>query len=99
VTLLRPERTPGEVGYITAPGDAVQTVVTDLGVLRRRDGALRLAAVAAGAGSVEDRVRAAVASCGWPLEVDRDVADLSPVTPDEVLALRRYDPRGWFLGG
>jgi acyl CoA:acetate/3-ketoacid CoA transferase alpha subunit/acyl CoA:acetate/3-ketoacid CoA transferase beta subunit len=97
VTLLRPERTPDEVGYVTAPGDAVQTVATDLGVLRRRDGELRLAAVAAGEGSVEDRVRAAVASCGWPLEVDRDVADLAPVTADEVLALRRYDPRGWFL--
>jgi acyl CoA:acetate/3-ketoacid CoA transferase beta subunit len=98
VTLLRKERTPVEVGYVTAPGDRVQTVVTDLGVLRRRDGELRLAAVAAGAGSVDDRVRSAVESCGWPLLRDRSVEDLAPVTMGEVLALRRYDPRGWFLG-
>jgi acyl CoA:acetate/3-ketoacid CoA transferase alpha subunit/acyl CoA:acetate/3-ketoacid CoA transferase beta subunit len=99
VTLLRAERTPEQVGYVTAPGDAVQTVVTDLGVLRRRDGELHLAGVAAGEGSVDDRVRTAVASCGWPLTVDRTVDDLPPVSTDEVLALRRFDPRGWFLTG
>jgi acyl CoA:acetate/3-ketoacid CoA transferase alpha subunit/acyl CoA:acetate/3-ketoacid CoA transferase beta subunit len=97
VTLLRPERTPAEVGYVTAPGDGVQAVVTDLGVLRRRDRQLQLAAVAAGEGSKDDRTRAAVNACGWDLEVDRRVDDLTPVTTDEVLALRRYDPRGWFL--
>jgi acyl CoA:acetate/3-ketoacid CoA transferase alpha subunit len=97
VTLLGTERTPERVGYVTSPGDRVQTVVTDHGVLRRRDGELRLAAVAAGAESTEDRVRRAVESCGWPLAVERDVEDLVPVTTDEVLALRRYDPRGWFL--
>jgi acyl CoA:acetate/3-ketoacid CoA transferase beta subunit len=99
VTLLRPERTPERVDYVTAPGDRVQTVVTDLGVLRRRDGELRLAAVAAGEGAAADRVRAAIASCGWPLATERTVAELPPASYDDVLALRRYDPRRWFLTG
>ncbi|MFL6239716.1 MAG: CoA-transferase [Actinomycetes bacterium] len=97
VTLLRPERTPERVPYVTAPGDQVQTVVTDLGVLRRRDGELRLAAVTAGEEPIEARVQAAVASCGWALGTDRTVAELPSPSYDDVLALRRYDPRGWFL--
>jgi acyl CoA:acetate/3-ketoacid CoA transferase beta subunit/acyl CoA:acetate/3-ketoacid CoA transferase alpha subunit len=92
VTLLRPQRTPDRVGYVTSPGRAVTTVVTDLGVLRRRDGVLRLAAVPEGVDPAD-----AVAACGWPLDVERDVAVLAPVTPSEVTALRRYDPQRLFL--
>ena len=48
----------GRVAYVTSPGERVASVVTDKGVLRRQDGVLRVAAVPAGEGSVEDRVRA-----------------------------------------
>jgi acyl CoA:acetate/3-ketoacid CoA transferase beta subunit/acyl CoA:acetate/3-ketoacid CoA transferase alpha subunit len=98
VTLLTPNRTPPELGYVTGPGDRVRAVVTDQGVLRKGDGGeLSLAAVAAGEEPLEERVRRAVACCGWDLRVDRHVAELAPPTPDEVLALRRYDPEGLFL--
>jgi acyl CoA:acetate/3-ketoacid CoA transferase alpha subunit/acyl CoA:acetate/3-ketoacid CoA transferase beta subunit len=86
------------VGYVTSPGRRVSAVVTDRGVMRKRDGVLRLSAVAAGEGGVEDRVRAAVESCGWPLQVERQIEELSPVSLDEVTSLRRYDPEGLFLG-
>ena len=99
VTQLRPVRTPERVAYITAPGDRVTTVVTDLGILRKYDGRLRLAAVPAGAGAVDERIRLAVAACGWPLEVLPEVAELAEVGPAEVHALRRHDPQGFFLRG
>jgi acyl CoA:acetate/3-ketoacid CoA transferase alpha subunit/acyl CoA:acetate/3-ketoacid CoA transferase beta subunit len=97
VTLGRPERLPAEVAYITAPGDRVTAVVTDRGVLRKLDGRLRVAAVPGGAGSLDERVRAMVASCGWEPEVAIGVEDLEPVAMGEVLALRQFDRRRQFL--
>ncbi|MHB8342574.1 MAG: hypothetical protein ACYDB7_15590, partial [Mycobacteriales bacterium] len=98
VTLLRPERTPAQVPYVTSPGDRVSTVVTDLGILRRQDGELRLAAVPGDAESGPAAVRTAVASCGWPLPVAREVHWITPPAPEEILRLRRFDPRRLFLG-
>ena len=57
VTLARPERLPEAVAYVTSPGDRVVSVVTDKGILRRHDGVLRVAAVPAGDGGVDERVR------------------------------------------
>ena len=71
--------------------------MTDKGILRRDDGVLRLAAVPAGEGSLEDRVRAFVSSCGYQPEVARQVEDLPAVRLDEVQALREYDRRRLFL--
>ena len=97
ITRSGPARLPEQAAYITSPGDRVQTVVTDLGILRKRDGDLCLSAVGAGESPLEERVRAAVAGCGWDVTVDRTVEELPPPMMPEVLALRRYDPRGWFL--
>jgi acyl CoA:acetate/3-ketoacid CoA transferase beta subunit len=72
-------------------------VVTDLGVLRRFDGTLRIAAVPSGPGPLSDRVRALVGACAWDVEVAAEVAELDAVTIYEVLALRRYDPERLFL--
>jgi acyl CoA:acetate/3-ketoacid CoA transferase beta subunit len=98
ITLARPERLPASVPYVTAPGDRVSSVVTDRGILRKLDGWLRIAAIAAGPGTKEERVRALVASCGWEPEVAADVAELEPVTPSEVRRLREFDRRRQFLG-
>jgi acyl CoA:acetate/3-ketoacid CoA transferase alpha subunit/acyl CoA:acetate/3-ketoacid CoA transferase beta subunit len=97
VTLARPERLPKTVAYVTSPGERVASVVTDKGVLRREDGVLRLAAVPAGEGGVEERVRAFAACCGYEPEVAREVEDLAEVRPDEVRALRDFDRRRLFL--
>jgi acyl CoA:acetate/3-ketoacid CoA transferase alpha subunit len=97
MTLARPERLPATVGYVTAPGEKVASVVTDRGILRKLDGRLRVAAVPAGAGSLEERVRAMVASCGWEAEVAADVSELAPVTMTEVRELRQFDRRRQFL--
>ncbi len=100
VTLLRPARTPERDGYVTGPGTRVRTVVTDLGVLRKTDGdELRLAAVPAGPEPLAERTKRAINSCGWALETEREVAELTEVKPDEVAVLRGYDRHRVFLGG
>jgi hypothetical protein len=44
-----------------------------------------------------ERIERARAACGWDLRVAETVADLPSPEPDEVGALRAWDPRGWFL--
>ncbi|HTT86669.1 MAG TPA: CoA-transferase [Acidimicrobiales bacterium] len=97
VSLARPERLVDRVGFVTSPGQRVVSVVTDRGVLRRLDGALCIAAVPSGPGPVAERVRALAGTCGWDVAVAPEVAELDPVTPGDVLALRRYDPERLFL--
>lgn len=97
VSLARPERLVGRVGYVTSPGERVTRIATDRGVLRRVDGVLRIAAVPSGAEPLVDRVRALSGSCGWDVDTVRQVEQLAPVTHDEVVALRRYDPERLFL--
>jgi acyl CoA:acetate/3-ketoacid CoA transferase beta subunit len=96
VSLARRERLLAEVGYVTSPGERVRSIVTDLGVLRRQDGVLRVAAVP-GDGPPARAVAALAAACAWDVEIAREIEQLDPVTLDEVLALRRYDPQRLFL--
>jgi hypothetical protein len=72
-------------------------VVTNKGILRRQDGVLRIAAVPAGEGSLDDRVREFIAACGYEPEVAREVEDLAAVTADEVRDLRMFDRERLFL--
>jgi acyl CoA:acetate/3-ketoacid CoA transferase alpha subunit/acyl CoA:acetate/3-ketoacid CoA transferase beta subunit len=97
VTLARPERLPHHAAYVTSPGERVASVVTDKGVLRRRDGVLRLAAVPSGDGTLEERVRAFTSSCGYEPQVARDVEELPAVSLQEVRALREFDRQRLFL--
>lgn len=99
VIQAQPTRLVERVGYITSPGRNVVAVATDLGVLRRHDGLLRVEAVGAGGAGepIDERVRRFVSACGWEVEVARQVEDLDPLSDTEVLALRTYDPEGLFL--
>jgi acyl CoA:acetate/3-ketoacid CoA transferase alpha subunit/acyl CoA:acetate/3-ketoacid CoA transferase beta subunit len=98
VATLTRERTPADCGYVTSPGRNVCALVTDLGTLERVDGdELVLTAVPAGQSAVADRVAAARAACGWDLATAAEVRELDAPTGDEIAALRRWDPRGWFL--
>ncbi len=97
VTLARPERLPATVAYVTSPGHRVVSVVTDKGIMRRQDGVLRLAAVPSGEGSLEDRTRDFIAACGYEPDVARQVDELAPLEPSEVMALREFDRQRLFL--
>jgi acyl CoA:acetate/3-ketoacid CoA transferase alpha subunit/acyl CoA:acetate/3-ketoacid CoA transferase beta subunit len=97
VALLSPQRTPAECGYITSPGRAVRALVTDLGTLERRGDELTLTAVPAGPEPLAARIAAAQSACGWNLAVSSAVDELAAPTRDELVALRTWDPRAWFL--
>ncbi len=87
------QRTVADCSYITSPGVHVQALVTDLALFEKRDGVLQVSALAPGA--TFDEVQEL---CGWELDPPAGaLAVLEPPTAAEVEALRRWDPRGWFL--
>lgn len=97
VTLAGPQRLPSSVAYVTSPGERVVSIVTDRGILRRHDGAFKVAAVAPGEGPLAARVHDLVDSCGWQPEVVREPEELAPVDLRDVMALRDYDRERTFL--
>ena len=96
VAKLAPSRTPDTCGYITSPGRAVQALVTDLGTFEKpvplAESTFVLTGLAPGV-SIDD-IRAA---CGWDVEVADTLTVADPPTADEIVALRSWDPRSWFL--
>lgn len=98
VTTLTERRTVDDVGFVTSPGDRVRALATDLGLFEKdSDGELVLTAVPEGDGSVEERVAAAKAACGWNVRVADTVVELTPPTMPEIEILRTWDPEGVFL--
>ncbi|CAH1651132.1 MULTISPECIES: CoA-transferase [unclassified Chelatococcus] len=96
-----PKRLVEAVHFITTPGRAVRTIVTELGVLERRAGneEFVLSRVLARDGhSKADLVAMAIAKTGWALAVADDV-QLEPAPDAEEISLaRQLDPKGLFLG-
>ena len=78
-----------QLDFTTSLGDNLRVVITDLGVLERRDGELTLVAVHPGV-AVED-VRAAT---GWDLRVEDGVGETEPPTGGELAALRALKTKG-----
>ena len=98
MSTLTGRRLVAEVPYITSPGVRVRAFVTDLGVFEKQDdGVLGLVAVAAGPGTVDERVEAIRERCPWDLAVSDDLVELDPPDPAHIERLRRWDPLGRFL--
>ena len=75
--------------FTTSLGDNLRVVVTDLGILERRDGELTLTAIHPGV-EVED----AHAATGWDLRVADDLSVTEPPRDDELTALRSLKTKG-----
>ena len=88
-----------KVPYITAPGRAVRTVVSDLGVYEKdgEHGELRLTGVFADRPEAE-AVGAARAACGWDLKAAASLRRFEAPTGEELALVRLFDPRRYFLG-
>jgi acyl CoA:acetate/3-ketoacid CoA transferase alpha subunit/acyl CoA:acetate/3-ketoacid CoA transferase beta subunit len=88
-----------KVPYITAPGRAVRTVVSDLGVYEKESehGELRLTGIFDSA--TESRaVSAAREACGWDLQVASSLRRFEAPTDEELALVRLFDPQRYFLG-
>jgi glutaconate CoA-transferase, subunit B len=78
------------LSFRTSSGDRVDTVITDLGILRRDPAAGELTLTHLHPGVTVERARAA---CGWPLQVASPVTETAPPTPVELTTLRELlDP-------
>lgn len=99
VTTLSPQRTPDECGFVTSPGQRVRAIVTDLGIMEKLSpiGELTLTRVPPHDGGIDAAIQAAKAACGWDLQVAPEVTVLVAPVAREIEALRKWDPRGWFL--
>lgn len=104
LTRLLPGRLVDAVDYITSPGHAVGSVVTERGVLTRpvpRGGCDRgevwtIASLAAGepGQAVERSIAALVRDCPWPLVSAGDLGFAAPISADEARLLDALDPAG-----
>jgi acyl CoA:acetate/3-ketoacid CoA transferase beta subunit len=93
VATLTAQRTVAHCSFITSPGTHVRALVTDVATFEKDGDELVLTALAPDA--TVEQVREL---CGWELRVaSGELPVLEPPTPDEVAALRRWDPNGWFL--
>ena len=93
VATLTPQRTVDACSYITSPGTHVRALITDRAAFEKDGDELVLTTLAPG--TTVDEVREL---CGWELRIaDGELPVLDPPTADEVAALRRWDPNGWFL--
>jgi glutaconate CoA-transferase subunit B len=75
--------------FTTSLGDNLRVVITDLGILERRDGELALVAVHPGV-VLED----VIAATGWDLRVDDDLGETESPTNVELRALRALRTKG-----
>jgi acyl CoA:acetate/3-ketoacid CoA transferase alpha subunit len=90
-----------KVSYVTAPGRAVRTVVSQLGVFEKADAhaELTLTAWLPTAGpTAEAAVGAIRAACGFEVRVAPGLATEPAPGADELGLLRGFDPRRQFLG-
>jgi acyl CoA:acetate/3-ketoacid CoA transferase alpha subunit/acyl CoA:acetate/3-ketoacid CoA transferase beta subunit len=89
-----------KVPYITAPGQRVMTVVSDLGVYAKPHDRSELVLSGVFAGRPEaESVHAAREACGWDLKVAPSLQRLETPEADELRLTRLFDPRRYFLGG
>ncbi len=96
-------RLPDHVPYVTSPGRRVRIVVTDLGVLEKREKGEGAELILAGVypdgdAPLDALARRAAERCGWRLRVAPDLALIPPATKEETTLLRLWDPRRQFLG-
>lgn len=91
-------RLVAELPYITSPGHAVSTLVTDLGVYRKEDGVFALTHYYPVPGqSREDTIAHIRTQCGWDLRISGTLVAAEPPGDDQLLRLRLLDIRNDFL--
>ncbi|HEY7691767.1 MAG TPA: CoA-transferase [Gaiellaceae bacterium] len=78
-----------QLDFTTSLGDNLRVVITDLGLLERRDGELALVAVHPGV-----EVGDVLAATGWDLLVADDLGETEPPTDAELDALRALRTKG-----
>ncbi|MDP7470252.1 MAG: CoA-transferase [Dehalococcoidia bacterium] len=91
-----------QVEYVTCPGGRISTLISPLGMFRKLNGDRDFTLVACLSDgkcvSLEERVAAVRANCGWEVKVAPQIEDIPPPTVDELTIMRALDPERAFLG-
>jgi len=90
-----------KVPYITSPGERVKTLVSDLGVFKKREGEKEFTLTAyfpSGSLGEKEILSRIESGCGWRLRVDSNLRVLPPPPQEKIILLRSFDPRGDFIG-
>lgn len=98
VTTMHPRGFVEHCSYVTSPGARVGQVVTDVGILTKKDDELVLTHVAPHPDGRAAAVALAQERCGWTLRVADEVRTLPEVTTAQAGPLRDFDRDGVFLG-
>lgn len=91
-----------KVDYITSPGITISTVVSQLGIFEKDAGSNELTLTGyvplKATSSEEDCVRNIQEQCGWKLKIKDKLQVLKMPNDDEILLMRCFDPKRYFLG-
>ncbi|RJP54771.1 MAG: hypothetical protein C4549_09270 [Deltaproteobacteria bacterium] len=91
-----------KVSYITSPGRKVTTLVSTLGVFEKigDDKEFTLTGYFPNQGltTKEDHIRCIKENCGWDLKVSSNPEEIPPPKLEELIMLRMFDPRKYYLG-
>lgn len=87
---------PGWRARVGLPRGGPSAVITTLGVLRFDPDSKEMVLASVHPGVSVEEVRA---NTGWPLRAAPDLKETPNPTPEELNALRRFDPQGYWTGG
>ncbi|MDZ4184209.1 MAG: CoA-transferase [Desulfuromonadales bacterium] len=98
---MNPYRLVDRVSYITAPGERVRTLVTDLGVFEKGRGEEKLILTKIfNAGNKESDIIGEIkARCGWEIKIAPELETLSPPVDSDLMDIRIFDPERLFTAG
>jgi len=96
------ERFLDKVSYITSPGKGVKTLVSTLGLFEKigDDQEFTLTGYFRNPrfNTPEDCIRNIRENCSWDLKVSSHPQEIPPPSLEELILLRMFDPRRYFLG-
>ncbi|GAB6274378.1 MAG: 3-oxoacid CoA-transferase [Peptococcaceae bacterium] len=90
-----------KVTYVTSPGKKVMTLVSDLGIFEKLPGDEEFTLTAClpdkKSSSLPEHINKIKKNCGWELRIKPDVKIIAPPSQEELITLRIFDPRHYFL--
>lgn len=89
-----------KVSYITCPGDTITTIVSDMGTFERINGEFILTTYFPNAHMTDsqDVINTIAENCGWELKISPHLTKAPAPSLEELVMLRAFDPKGYFIG-
>ena len=90
-----------KVSFITCPGGRVKTLVSNMAIFEKVGGDPEFTLTRYFPDpthrTLDERIKEIKETCGWDLKVSSELTEVPPPASEELLILRLFDPRGYFL--